>query len=407
VCGYLLARHLAIGNVGIPQPQFLENPLAHVDWWSRMMTATKIAGKYLTLWLWPAELSADYSYNAIPVSHSLVSLEVLWAIILWSALVGLGFWGWRRDRRITFGIGLTLIAFFPVSNLFLPIGTIMGERLFYLPSVGLCLLTGIGWDYFNEWANLRKSSKFPNKKRPKAESKKGPIPWYRIGSMTLAILTITSLTVRTAERNTDWATELVLFNSVISIVPNNAKAYLFLADGYSIHGQNTQALEAYTKALRIYPELSSTNVLFNNNYGSLLIREGKITEAIQKYEEALNLNPQLSTLQHNLALAYALGNQPQKAKSRFLEAIRLNPRAPKFHVSFSLFLANQGESVAALEQADRAIKMEPQYALAYYARGVALELEGRKQEAIQNYQEALSRDQNLQPAKQKLTSETF
>src|SRR6185295_12765571 len=57
---------------------------------------------------------------------------------LWSYYYG--------DRRIAFCLGLTVLMFFPVSNLLLRIGTIMGERLFYLPSAGLCLLAGLAYE---------------------------------------------------------------------------------------------------------------------------------------------------------------------------------------------------------------------------------------------------------------------
>ena len=45
---------------------------------------------------------------------------------------------------VVFGVGFTVLTFLPASNFLRPIGTIMGERLFYLPSAGLCLLVGAG-----------------------------------------------------------------------------------------------------------------------------------------------------------------------------------------------------------------------------------------------------------------------
>lgn len=37
-------------------------------------------------------------------------------------------------------IGLVVAPFFPAANVLFPVGTFIGERLLYAPSVGFCLL---------------------------------------------------------------------------------------------------------------------------------------------------------------------------------------------------------------------------------------------------------------------------
>ncbi len=44
-----------------------ENPLVNAGFWAGRLTAIQVVGRYLCLFLWPAQLSADYSYNAVPV----------------------------------------------------------------------------------------------------------------------------------------------------------------------------------------------------------------------------------------------------------------------------------------------------------------------------------------------------
>ncbi len=46
---------------------FADNPLANAGFWTARLTAVKVVGKFLWLFLWPARLSADYSYNAVPL----------------------------------------------------------------------------------------------------------------------------------------------------------------------------------------------------------------------------------------------------------------------------------------------------------------------------------------------------
>ncbi|MGA9624083.1 MAG: DUF1736 domain-containing protein, partial [Bryobacteraceae bacterium] len=47
--------------------RFGDNPLMSAGFWTARLTAIKVIGKYLWLFVWPARLSADYSYNAVPL----------------------------------------------------------------------------------------------------------------------------------------------------------------------------------------------------------------------------------------------------------------------------------------------------------------------------------------------------
>src|SRR6266446_10229472 len=62
VCSSDLYRNLEIGEV-----PFLENPLVQADALSARLTALKVLGRYVLHLLWPAALSCDYSYDAIPL----------------------------------------------------------------------------------------------------------------------------------------------------------------------------------------------------------------------------------------------------------------------------------------------------------------------------------------------------
>src|SRR5579875_3880528 len=49
---------------------FQENPLSGAGFFAARLTAFKVIGKFLWLFVWPAALAADYSYNAVPVFGS-------------------------------------------------------------------------------------------------------------------------------------------------------------------------------------------------------------------------------------------------------------------------------------------------------------------------------------------------
>jgi hypothetical protein len=49
-----------------------------------------------------------------------------------------------RRWRLLVLLGLTLAPFLPASNLLFYVGTFIGERLMYMPSIGYCILMGEG-----------------------------------------------------------------------------------------------------------------------------------------------------------------------------------------------------------------------------------------------------------------------
>jgi len=113
-----------------------DNPLITAGFWTARLTAFKVIGKYVWLFVWPARLSADYSFNAVPlfgwhpaVCEDLKALLAL-ALCLGAALLAVG---WYRTRQPLF----FFLALAPTSNLAILIGSIMAERFVYLPSIGL------------------------------------------------------------------------------------------------------------------------------------------------------------------------------------------------------------------------------------------------------------------------------
>ena len=126
----------------------MDNPLVGAEFWVARLTAVKVIGKYLWMFLWPAHLSADYSYNQIPVT---VDWQAVLSLAVCCAAAGAAICVFPPERRelpyraLFFFIGFFFAALAPTSNLFLLIGAIMAERFLYLPLIGLagCLVMAI------------------------------------------------------------------------------------------------------------------------------------------------------------------------------------------------------------------------------------------------------------------------
>src|SRR5580704_15618401 len=84
---------------------FDDNPMVSAGFWTARLTALKVIGQYLWLFLWPARLSADYSYNAVPLfgwhpaqwedAKALIALAVCVGAVLLAVR-------WRRERKPLF-----------------------------------------------------------------------------------------------------------------------------------------------------------------------------------------------------------------------------------------------------------------------------------------------------------------
>jgi tetratricopeptide (TPR) repeat protein len=383
LAAYLAVRGYSLGGLRPPSLGFLENPAAFADWPVRLLTLLKVAGRYLWLFVWPGPLSSDYSYNAIPLARSVVDPGVLWSVLAWGSLIVAALWAFRRDGRVTFSIGLMVVTFLPVSNVIIPIGTLVGERLFYLPSAGLCLLAGWAWDRLY----------------PRLTSRTG-----RVGAVALVAGLCLVLTVRTVARNQDWADNETLFRHDAQVVPENAKVYAYLGKALKDRGAHAEALQAYQTALRLYPDYAKSDAPFNAGYGDALLQTGRVAEGVKALEQAVSLDPQWSSLHYNLGLAYARQGDFDRAEKAWRRALALYPRAPHIHSSLSRLFIERGRYAEALAEAEAALAQDPDFLLALGNRAWALESLGRLEEAAAGYELVLAKNPGFSDLRAKLAS---
>ena len=188
----------------------VDNPLVGADFWAARMTALKVIGKYLWLYVWPAQLSSDYSYNQIPVAvdwKAVLSLAVCCAGVA-AALVC--YWKGKRlpYRAIFFFVFFFFVTLAPTSNVFLLIGTIMAERFLYLPSIGLaaCLVMAVFW----------------------AARRFAPQRSDVVAAAVMAVLAL-PFAARTFARNFDWLDDRTLALASVKAAPGSFKTHLGVA----------------------------------------------------------------------------------------------------------------------------------------------------------------------------------
>jgi tetratricopeptide (TPR) repeat protein len=380
---YLAIRKVILGGLAPPPTPLIDNPLADLEWIPRVLTALKVAGLYIWLCIWPVSLSVDYSFDAIKTVDSIWNFGVLWGSVTWATLAGLSIWSFfYGDRRITFATGLTLIFFLPVSNLIILIGTIMGERLFYLPSAGLCLLVGLGW------VRLRRIIQ-------------GRPVWEWATVSFLVIINIMFLG-RTVLRNLDWESSETAFKSAVTVVPQSAKVQAMLGVIATNRKEWQTAQEAFTTALALYPAYSLTDPEVSAKIGVVLLTQGEVSHAVQILEQVVALDRDNELGQYNLALAYSRAGRYEDAEVPYRRYLTLVPDSADAYNGLSYVLAKQQRYAEAVAMAAEAIHLRPKFIEAYYNYGRGLEKLDRIEEAVSAYEQLLSLDPTQERIKGRL-----
>ena len=329
---------------------FLNNPLVRASTSARLLTASNVLFQSMGQLLWPRHFSVDYYYNQIPVIPNWRSAAGLGVLGLCALLLGSLFWTYRHSKTAFLGLSFFLITYSIVSNFVLLTGTIRGDRLLYMPSLGVFLFAG---------AAIARMEGLSNKTAPR-----------NIVRGALALLLI-ALAVRTVERNRDWHDGLSLWVQTVRVSPHSATAHKALGVEYYNRGELNAALEQYRIAESIYPEYPD---LFND-LGTLLLQQGKTDEAISYLRRAVNQVPRPIT-RHNLALALRAHGDYEEAKL---------------------------QEDAIIAYYDALIKKEPSNANHHYFKGNALYSQGKLGEALAEFRLALQINPNYPEAEKGIT----
>jgi len=183
---------------------FTDNPIVGASFLTGRLTAVTVMAREFALILWPASLSADYSWSQIMLAQG--SARDWMAFIAMAAIVPVMvfLYQWNKTGMFFFCVGLAWLI--PSSNLLFPIGTIMAERFLYLPALGVvaCVV-------------------------PIVFSIAGRLGERRYAPIVLGVVTV-ALGSRTWIRNADWKDDLSIAAASVRTSPRSFKAHDLLAN---------------------------------------------------------------------------------------------------------------------------------------------------------------------------------
>jgi protein O-mannosyl-transferase len=393
---FMFIRYQVIGSgLGEPPPELMNNPylkLVNGQWTSfsvseKLATITYTLIKYIQLLIAPITLTHDYYPRQIGImkwSDGMVLLSVLVHIGLIITAVRLT----ASRSIIAFGIWYYLLTLSIVSNVVFPIGTNMGERFLFMPSVGYCLIISALVLYFVRQKSLT----------------------VQTGIIVAGVLALV-YGFRTITRNPAWVTNENLFFTDVNSSPNSAKlryacgGILFdkaqaATDPAERKRLCTEALPHLNKAIEIYPNYSEAimyrggaNLLLQNyeqsvadyrlaakiqpekkdytrllanalrEYGQFLgEKRNNLAGAFQAFNESWSLNNTDAATARLFGVAYDANKQPQDALQWFKKAVELAPNDASLVFDLGTAYRRVGDIANSEASYARALQLDPQIA---------------------------------------------
>ena len=262
-----------------------------------------------------------------------------------------GVFGTIKKSHLAFAVLFFLISFSLSSNLIIKIGTTLGERLLFTPSLGFCI------------AMVLLFSTIPVNQR-----------YMRIlAVITIAIiLSLYSLII--VNRNTDWKDNFTLVSRDITKNPESAPAHASLGDLY-LHkshfvndsqeksGFQFRAIAEFRRSVGIYPGYSSAWERLGNAWG----QAGQPDRAIKAYQKAIQLNPQNTKAANKLGILYIRLSYYDSAAYYFRRILSVDTNNIIAYLNIGMAESHQKNYAASLTSYQKAHELDPENKLAIHS----------------------------------------
>ncbi len=352
---YLLIRWSILDAITFGEKMTILNNglMAANNAYDRLATAIFILGKYLLLLFFPHPLSYDYSYNQIPIV-SFSNPWVILTIIIFSA------WGlyaiirFRAKEIYSFSFFFFIFTMSVVSNIFIFIGSTLGERFLLIPSMAFCMciifLTGMVTRTDLQKITVKKIGLF----------------------LGVVVIILCLYSYKTIRRNLDWRNNLTLFEADIKTVPNSTKAqgslgceYLALVQSSSDPAEKQQYYEkgktCFQKSLEICPV--NTHSLYN--FGVLELTSGNFPEAEILCRKTVLLDPRDYNAWNNLCFLSVKLEQYDSAILYMKKLLEFTPDDDVIAGNIGAIYQRKNEYANAIGYLKRALAINPGRAVTY------------------------------------------
>jgi Flp pilus assembly protein TadD len=314
-------------------------------WGPHAMSEAVILAYGLKLLLFPMRLIIDYQHFIPPVMSPLEP-RFLGAAALLAAVAG-GAWAAFRGRRTAaFAAHWVWVTYLPVMQI-LPHPERFAEHYLYLPSVGACLLFGLGIERLAVASRLRR-----------------PV-------LALAGAVVVLLAARTLDRNRDFADEVTVFEAASRVHPRAARVWNNLALAYDARGERTRAIALLTDAVA-----RNRDPLLAANLAQLLGKEGRWREAAAGLLAVYALEPTHPRVLRGLGDAFTHLDRPADARRFWGELLAVEPGNPVANLELGNLARAEGHLDEAAARYRAVIRRKPDGVGGWTGLGVTLHAQG-------------------------------
>jgi hypothetical protein len=275
--------------------------LSGEPFFTRALTMLSVVLEWIRLLLWPAQLSADYSFPRTHVYTSFDASMVPGVIVL----LGSGVIAWALRRTIpvvTFAILWFAVTMAIPSNLVMMTGFVLAERTLFLPSVTVVLILAVA--IAGLWRMIE----------PSEDGRR------RILAGAVGLVLIAGVT-RSVYRNPAWHDNDTLFRQTVEDTPFSSRAHWMLAEHLTKLNNRKEAAEEMMLAVALGRK---DDFILLGFAADQLNVSGMCGRAMPLYRRALGLTPQNEQLRANAALCLMKLGRIQEARDLAAAGFELN-----------------------------------------------------------------------------------
>ena len=197
-----------------------ENPFSFLEGKEKILSYIYLHWRYLYLLLVPWNLCAEYAFNCIPSICTFADSRIFLPLVMY---IGLFFvisfslyrlYKYRCDQCVLVFVALMIVPFLPASGI-IKLGTLLAERLLYIPSVGFCMMLSYSLKMLCS------------------------IGGGRLGYFVISFIIVCLYSYRVITRNPAWKNDKTLYLESLKVCPDSAKLNLQLSKMYLNEGNVT------------------------------------------------------------------------------------------------------------------------------------------------------------------------
>jgi protein O-mannosyl-transferase len=297
---FVVLRTLVVGRLAQGGPNVL---LLGVPFSTRLLTMVRVFMEWIRLFVWPANLSADYSSRRIEAATSF-DASMIAPLLVIGSLVAIA-WSVRRTRpAVTFGFLWAGVNLLMPSNLVVVTGNVLAERTLFLASAGLAICAGVA--ALELWNTM---------------SERGRAQRLAIAAALIALLAAGIF--RSSTRNVVWHDNKTLFRQTVLDVPTSYRAHWMLAEYLTDAGQTAEGLDEMLLAVALGRKNDPGLLSFAADRFRMA---NQCPRAMGMYRKALGIDPTLPDLRFSASVcllqlgkfdeAKALARQGLKSESK-------------------------------------------------------------------------------------------